>query len=563
MYCLEDGVALVQGSVPSPDEPATAIFSSGDISRDHVTRSFEQYPSTDETSLNATQFTRSKKRSIVVGILGIGLVAALGLGGYLYYARGSTKQISSIAVMPFVNESGNADLEYLTDGMTDTLISSLSQVPNLSVKAHTSVFRYKGKETSPKTIASDLNVQAILNGRVISRGDQLTVALELIDPKTENVLWSENYDRKQGDIVSLEKEIATDVSTKLKSRLTGDDEQRVAKTYTTNAEAYQLYLKGRFYWNQRTAESLKKAADYFQQAIDKDPTYALAYSGLADSYAILPYFSGGSPQEYFPKAKAAALKAVQLDDNLAEAHASLGNILSGFEWNITDSTREFKRAIELNPNYATAHHWYSDGPLLSTPNFPESIAEMKRAQELDPMSSIISSELGQAYIYSGDYDAAIEQLRKAIQIDDTFFFAHWSLGWAYRMKGQYPQAMAEYQIALKLENDPNVLSFMGEAQAASGDRAAALKTLAELKERAKTEYVPAISLAQLCGALGEKDEAFQQLEDAYRNHALELQQIRVDPMLNSLRSDPRFDDLTKRVFQRVDRGSGEKRPVCH
>jgi len=320
------------------------------------------------------------KPLLLLGVASV-VIILCALFGYRYSTH--AKQINSIAVMPFVNESGNADNEYLTDGMTDTLISSLSQMPNLSVKAHTSVFRYKSKETSPKTIASDLNVQAILNGRVMSRGDQLKVALELMDPQTENVLWSENYDRKQGDIVSLEKEIATDVSTKLKSRLTGSDEQRVAKAYTTNPEAYQLYLKGRFYWNQRTAESLKKAADYFQQAIDKDPSYALAYSGLADSYAVLPYFSGGSPQEYFPKAKAAALKAVQLDDDLAEAHASLGNILSGFEWNIPDSTREFKRAIELNPNYATAHHWYSDGPLLSIPNTQESIAEMKRAQEID------------------------------------------------------------------------------------------------------------------------------------------------------------------------------------
>ena len=391
----------------SPNENQTQVYASGSVAATSSSQAAATHSVTISASSLEYAITKAKSHKLATAIIGVLLVGVISTVGYFAFVSrgGSTKQINSIAVMPFVNESGNADFDYLTDGMTDTLISSLSQMPNLSVKAHTSVFRYKGKSELPKTIASELNVQAILNGRVLQRGDQLTVSLELIDPQTETVLWSEKYDRKQGDLVSLEKDIAADVSNKLKSRLTGADEQRVAKTYTTNAEAYQLYLKGRFYWNQRNAASLKKAAEYFQQAIDKDPTYALAYSGLADSYALLPNYSGGRPEEYFPKAKAAALKAVQLDDNLAEGHTSLANILISFEWNVADSTREFKRAIELNPNYATAHHWYSDGPLLSTRQFDESIAEMKRAQEIDPLSLIINGELGANYIYAGQYDA--------------------------------------------------------------------------------------------------------------------------------------------------------------
>lgn len=552
LYCLDDGNALLEGpATVSSDEPATAILHSTAAPGEAQTRA--QIHMTDQAADLPTgsgdmvpKSTGFDKWLLAIPFMLL-IIVLSGFFGYRYVAQ--AKQINSIAVMPFVNESGNADFDYLTDGMTDSLISSLSQVPHLSVKAHTSVFRYKGKGELPKTIASELNVQAILNGRVLERGDQLTVSLELIDPQTENVLWSEKYDRKQTDLLLLQKEIAADVSNKLKTRLTGADEQRVAKTYTTDTEAYQLYLKGRFYWNQRNAASLKKAAEYFQQAIDKDPSYALAYSGLADSYALLPNYSGGRPEEYFPKAKAAALMAIHLDDNLAEGHTSLGNILIGFEWNIADSTHEFKRAIELNPNYATAHHWYSDGPLLSTRQFDESIAEMKRAQEIDPMSLIINGELGANYTYAGQYDAAIEQLRKTVQMDDSFYYAHWNLGIAYRLKGQYSQAIAEYQTALRLSDDPTVLSYVGEVQAASGDRAAALKTLANLKERAKKEYVPAFSMAVLYDAVGNRDEAFRQLEDAYRSHALELQLIRVDPMINSLRGDPRLDDLTKRVFK--------------
>jgi serine/threonine-protein kinase len=511
-----------------------------------------------ESTGSVSQQPASSAEYVVTGIKQHKLLAAVALlvlvGGAvalsLYLrARNTEVAIKSIAVMPFVNESGNPDLEYLSDGMTETLISSLSQLPNLNVKGRSSVFRYKGKDLNTKTLGKELGVQAVLYGRVIQRGDQLTLSLELLDAVTENVIWSGKYDRKQGDLVSLQKEIAADVSNKLKSRLTGADEQRVAKTYTSNTDAYQLYLKGRFFWNQRNAASLKKAAEYFQQAIDKDPTYALAYSGLADSYALLPNYSGGRPEEYFPKAKAAALEAVQLDDNLAEGHTSLGNILIGFEWNIADSTREFKRAIELNPNYATAHHWYSDGPLLSARKFDESIVEMKRAQEIDPLSLIINAELGTNYTYAGQYEAAIDQLRKTIQMDDSFYLAHWNLGLAYRMKGQYSQAIAEYQTAMRLAHDPQVLSMIGEAQAASGDRAAALKTLADLKDQAKKEYVASFAMAQLYGALGDKDEAFRQLEEAYRTHAIELQLIKVNPMLNSLQGDRRLDELTKRVFK--------------
>jgi TolB-like protein len=297
---------------------------------------------------------------------------------FLYRSRTSTTVINSIAVMPFVNESGNQEVEYLSDGMTETLITSLSQLPNLNVKARSSVFRYKGKETNPQTIGKELNVQAILNGRVVQRGEQITLSLELINAQTENLIWGEQYNRKMTELVSLQSEIARDVSSKLRAKLTGAEQQKVAKSHTQNTEAYQLYLQGRFYWNKRTDEGITKGTEYFQKAIEKDPNYALAYVGLAESH-ILEDSRGGNA-----KAKTLALKALEIDDSLGEAHVTLA-VVKGDppEWNWAEAEKEYKRAIQLSPNYATAHHWYAES-LAAMGRFDESFAEYNRALELDP-----------------------------------------------------------------------------------------------------------------------------------------------------------------------------------
>ena len=484
------------------------------------------------------------KLAAVIGTIVL-VAGIIGLVAYLH-GRNATVAIKSIAVMPFANEGGNAEAEYLSDGMTETLISNLSQLSNLSVKARSSVFRYKGQETSPQTIGRELNVQAILNGRVAQRGDQLTLTLELVDAQTENVIWSEQYNRTQADLVALQSEIARDVSAKLKTRLSGADQQKLMKSYTVNPEAYQLYLKGRFYWNKRTGESLKKSIEYFNQAIEKDPNYALAYAGMADAYSLIPGYSAGPPQEYLPKAKAAAMKALEIDNTLAEAHTALANALYDYDWNFAESNREFQRAIELNPNYPTAHHWYGEN-LAVLGRFDEGIAQLKLAQELDPLSLIINADLGEVYTYARQYDNAIEQLRKTIEMDQGFYYAHWRLGLVYEMKGSNQEAIAEYRKARQLDDDPFVLALLGHAYAVSGERAEALKTVEQLKEISQQRYVSAYSFSVLYGGLGEKDQAFQWLEKAYQDRADDLRQLKVDPLLDNLRSDPRFTDLVRRV----------------
>jgi serine/threonine-protein kinase len=488
-----------------------------------------------------------KHHKLTAAVIAV-IVLAAGITALVLYLRARTSNVAikSIAVMPFVNEGGKAELEYLSDGMTDTLISSLSQLPNLSVKARSSVFRYKGKETNPQTIGKELNVQAILNGRIAQRGDQLTLTLELVDAQTENVIWSEQYNRQQADLVSLQSEIARNVSTKLQTKLSGVEEQKVAKTYTTNPEAYQLYLKGLFYWNKRTPEALKNAVDYFNQAIAKDPNYAQAHAGLALTYVLLPEYSLSPPHEAHPKTKAAAKKALEIDESLAEAHTALAYSLSSYDWKFAEADREFQRAIQLNPNYATAHQWHAES-LVATQRFDEAIAEAKRAAELDPLSLVINHALGFCYLYARQYDQAIQQYRKTIELDQNWYIAHWFLGFAYEMKGLSREAIAEYQKAKELNDDPYVLGLLGHGYAASGRRDEATKVLAEMNEVAKQRYVPAYSFAQVYAGLGDKEHAFQWLEKSYQDRAYDITYLKVDPFFDNLRSDPRFADLVRRI----------------
>jgi eukaryotic-like serine/threonine-protein kinase len=520
-----------------------------------ATRS-DSVASTMSSPSSSLQTRASSAEYVVSGIkqhkltAAIGLVVlAAGITILALYLRGRTSNVAikSIAVMPFVNEGGKPELEYLSDGMTDTLISSLSQLPNLSVKARSSVFRYKGKDTNPQTIGKELNVQAILNGRIAQRADQLTLTVELVDVQTENVIWSEQYNRRQADVVSLQSEIARDVSTKLRNKLSGADQQKVAKTYTANPEAYQFYLKGLYHWNKRTAEALKTSVDYFNQAIEKDPSYAQAYAGMALAYVLYPQYSAGKPEESMPKAKAAARKALDLDDTLAEAHTALANILSTYERNIPESDREFQRAIELNPNYATAHQWYGGSNLTATGRFDQAIAEGRRAVELDPLSLIANVELAAIYWYARQNDQAIGQLNKIIEMDPNWYLAHMVLCQTYDSKEQFAEAIAECEKARGLDDDPAVLSYLARAYARSGKREEAMKVLAQMHELTKQRYVPAYGFGFAYAALGDKDQAFQWLERSLQDRAWEITYLKVDPALESLRSDPRFNDLVKRV----------------
>ena len=374
------------------------------------------------------------------------------------------------------------------------------------------VFRYKGKEIDPKKIAAELNVQAIVAGRVVQRGDQMTLNLELIEAKTENTLWGNKYERKSSDLVSLQSEIAKDVSTKLKSKLSGADVAKVEKIYTADAEAYQLYLKGRFSWNRRTAESLKQSVEYYNQAIQKDPNYALAYSGLADSYVLFPNYSVAPPQESMPKAKMAAVRAIEIDDSLAEAHSALGVYLSIYSWNQPAAEREFRRAIELNPNYPTAHQQLANQCLMAMLRFDESIAEGRRAEELDPLSPVIAMDVGANLTRARRFDEAIVQLNRALTLDPNFYATRYALGTAYHANGQYGEAIAEYRKALTLTDDPWVKALLGRSLAKSGQHGEARKMLAELQAESARRYVPSVGLALVFAALGEKDKAFVWLE---------------------------------------------------
>jgi tetratricopeptide (TPR) repeat protein len=386
----------------------------------------------------------------------------------------------------------------------------------------------------------------VLSGRIVQRGDNLTISAELVDVRYNKLLWGEQYERKFSELLQTQREIAREIVDKLKLRVSGE-EKGLAKHYTESNEAYQLYLKGRFYWNKRNAEALRKSVEYFNQAIEKDPNFALAYAGLADAYCVFPTYSAASPRDSYPKGKAAAKKAVEIDDTLAEAHASLAWVLFLFDWNLAESDREFQRAIQLNPNYPTAHHWYGNASLRVMGRFDEAIAQEKRAQELDPLSLIINADVGTTYIYARQYDNAIEQLRKTIEMDPSFYYARWRLGVAYELKGSLNEAMTEYQNARALNDDPYVLALMGHAYAASGKRDEASRTLDQLKEIAKHRYVPAYAFALLHARLGEKDQAFQWLERSYQDRAFDIPYLKVDPLIDNLRSDPRFEDLLRRA----------------
>ncbi len=533
---LEVQSRLDQTSPPTREESNTQRIAATTADVPHTTSSAEYLVS---------EITK-RKRGLAVGLV-VFILGSIGLGYLFLGNRGATaKQIESIAVMPFVNESGNADVEYLSDGMTETLITSLSQLPNLSVKARSSVFRYKGKTTEARTIGKELNVQAILNGRVVQRGSQLTLSLELVDAITENVIWSQQYNREQTDLVTLQKEIARDVSNKLKTKLSGEDVAKVEKTYTANPEAYQLYLKGKFFWNKRTGESLKQAAELYRQAIEQDPNYALAYSGLAETFVLFSGYDVAPASDSMPQAKAAALRALEIDDSLAEAHTALGFYLFNFEWDRDGSEKEFRRAIELKPSYPTAHQWLG-GSLANLKRFDEGLVEYRRAEVLDPLSPIIGTNLGDALAYARRYDEAIAQYKRTLVRNQSFAFAHQDLGWAYGSSGRYPEAIAETRTAIELTNGSSTKGYLGLWLAKSGKRDEAVKLLSELKQEAARGYVQGYTFALIYIGLGDKEEALNYLEKHMSSRTETANSYAVAPELDDLRSEPRFKAMLKRM----------------
>jgi TolB-like protein/Tfp pilus assembly protein PilF len=545
-FCLDDGDELVYG--PGDPDPETAILNVQPTS-ETPTRTFETPPSARSSDRVSDPFLqiRSSKKTIVIAFFGVVLLALLGLAGYQYVRQSPSKAINSIAVLPFENNGGDADTDYLSDGLTDSLMYRLSQLPNLSVSPRSTVFKYKGKGADPIQIGNDLGVSAVLSGRIIERGDDLTVSVELVDIRRNKLLWGEQYNRKMSDLLATQREIAQEITEKLRLTVAGTD-PGLAKHYTENNEAYQLYLKGRFYWEKRSGSGLAKAIEYLDQSIKKDPTFALAYAGLADCYVVPA--NQIAPNEAMPKAKAAAQRALELDETLAEAHTALARVFAAYEWNWPEAEKEFKRAIELNPRYPTAHQWYG-GYLDTMGRHDESISERRLALQLDPLSLILNFELAQAFYYARDYDGAVIQYRKTLEMEPNFPPAYQFLPVAYEQKGDVDQAIALFLSSPKTNPVGGESSFsragLAHAYALKGQKQEALNILKELESDSSQTYIPATSIALVYAGLGDNDHTFEWLEKAYQEHAFQLQWLNIEPRWDGLRSDPRFGEILRRI----------------
>jgi len=453
----------------------------------------------------------------------------------------------SIAVLPFADISPQKDQEYFCDGMTDDIITKLTKIQELKVISRTSVMRYKKTDKDIKEIGQELGVASILEGSVQKAGNDIRVNAQLINVDDGFHLWAETYDRELKNVFKIQSDLAENITSALKAKLSTEEKRGLEKKPTEDIEAYNIYLKARNFWNMRTEEGLQKSLEYFQKAIEKDPTYALAYSGIADYFNLIGYYDLLPSKDAFPKARDAANKALELDETLAEAHTSLAWIKTFFEWDWSGAQRSYKRAIELNPSYATAHHWYA--ALLGTiGRHNESIAEAKRAQELDPASVAISCSLGGIFLFARRYDKSIEELQKAIELDPNFYIPHWYLTYPYAMKGLHDEAIAEAHKALKLSGGSlrmkGVLSY---AYAVSGKQAEAKNLIVEINKLSKQTYISPFGIALIYVALGEKDKAFELLETAYEQRDHWLYQLKVVAYLDSLRPDPRFKEMLRKM----------------
>src|SRR5213594_1624586 len=468
-------------------------------------------------------------------------------GGRPPAAAGSLPQ-KSIAVLPFDNlseEKGNA---YFAEGMQDEILTRLAKVSDLKVVSRTSTQHFKSSPDNLPQIAKQLGVMHVLEGSGQKSNDQVRVNVQLINALTDAHLWADTYDRKLTDIFAVESEIAKMIADTLQAKLTGSEKQMMAAQPTSNTEAYELYHKGKSLWEKRSGDNIPKAIAYYEQAIARDPNYALAYAGLAKAYILLPFYTGADRLDAGSKAKDAALKALRLDPNLAEAHAALGKVLFFREIDLAGAMREYKRAIELNPNDATAHHWFGNDSLAALGRFEEAIAEGKRAIELDPLSTVINVDLGETFYYAHRYDEADRQMRKTLEIDPTSFYAHYNLGIVLQLRGDLSAAIAEYEKAKQLGDNPLVSTLCAQAKAQAGEKDAALRMLTEFDKISQHREVVGYLRALLYLSLNNKDEALRWLEQGFAERdGSNICWIKVDPLLDSLHGDPRFEALVQKV----------------
>ena len=554
LYCLEDGAALVQGSVPAGevDEPATAILNSTAASGDSPT--LAQIQTTDQSAVLPTRTgeivpaTRGLDKRLLVAPVVLALIILGGFFGYRNFKASSSDQISSIAVLPFENRSGNADSEYLSDGLSDSLIYRLTQLPNLKVSPTSSVIRYKGKQADVADIARELEVDAVMSGKLAQRGDDLTISVELIDARTKKLIWAEQYDRKMSDLLATQREIATTITQKLQLKLAGDEAKGITKKYTDSNDAYQLYMRGRYSFAKRTKDEMLRSIEYFRQAVKLDPKFALAYARISEVYGSMPAYPYLAPKEAFPEAKAAAQKALEIDPTLAEAHTFLAYSLVIYDWNFPDGERSFKRAIELDPNSATAHFRYGQIYLAPVGRLDEGLAEIKRGYDMEPLDMNMGGTLAWAYVINGQKDNALEQARKMYDLEPTHPLGRWIMNQISLEAGGYEQAISVAE--QWLQTDPTnqfALRDAGIAYAKAGRRDKAEEMIGRFRDLAKTQYVPTCRIAAIYGALGDNDKAFAELEQAFAARDWELFRINVDTYWTPLRDDPRFAVLVKRL----------------
>lgn len=508
-------------------------FSSGDV------QLFQSSGAQNLRTMSSAEYIitgiRQRKRGLILTLLAIVLAVA----SITYFAGSNKKAVESIAILPFINASGDSNSDYLADGLTESLIKNLSQLPKLKVMSLISVLRYRGNEIDPRAVGKDLNVQAVLSGRITKRGDAVALNIELVDARDNTRIWGEQYTRKFSDILALQEEILGAMSQRLELKLDSTERKRM--------EAYKLYLMGRNYWNKRRPDDLKKGIEYFQQAIEKNPQDAKAFAGLADSYNLLVVYGAMTPNDAFPKAKEAAEKALAIDDSLAEAHTSLGFVKTRYDWDWDGAEASFRRAIELNPNYSLAHQWYSNF-LASVGRYQDAIDEAKRAQELDPLSLISNAQIGWMNFFARRNDEGAAACLKVIEMDGNFFSARRYYGLILEQKLQYEQAIEQFEKARELSGgSPVVVAALGHAYALAGKRHEAEKILEELMDTSKTHKGSSYDIAVIYAGLADKEKAFEWLDKAYNERNDFLAYLKADPRFDPLRSDVRFDNLLHRL----------------
>ena len=557
-FCRADGAALISESSSVSGEAGTIKLVSGSVSSEtktnlrpnqadsaitRATAATTVLPTTT-TAATTRELSKSRRLGFVFATMGLAVIV-IAAAAYFYISRNRQTTIESIAVLPFENRSNDTDADYLSDGIAESIINSLTRLPNLKVIPASTALRYKSKASDPQKAGEELRVNAVLSGRMIQRGDNVTINVELDDVRYGKQLWGEQYNRKLSDLLAVQNEIANEISQRLRTELSGEERQKLTKGSTTNPEAYQLYLKGRFYFFKSTVDGLTKAVECFNQAIDRDPSYAQAYAGLADTYNWLALVKV-PPREAIPRMKAAAQKALQIDESLADAHTSLAITLYEFDYDWPAAEREFKRAIELNPDYAPAHYEYG-WFLASRRRYQESIDKFNQAMQLEPLNVKIIVDNSVPYTLLKQFDRGLEFTRKGEELEPNSYYCYVTEGWIYTRKGDYQTAIAKSQKALQLENTPWTQGWLGCAYALAGDRPNAQKILDKLSEDSKQRYVSPYFSAEIYAALKDKEKTIEYLQKAYADKSTWLTFLGVDDVFDFVRSEPRFQEIARGV----------------